>query len=202
MSYYLGIDPDLHHAGIALLNSKSGEGRLWVAKAPSKLKGEEANVAMAQSLRHIVLVLGWVDSVDSVDSVEIVIESQKIRPGTSVNPQDIVMLAQAAGVAVGVLSGLSDNISLVQPQDWKGSIPKEAHHAVIREHYRIEKGQLGPHESHLLDAVGLAAWGWLRDSLPRSPDRNPQSRLLGSVLSKQRLARLPRLSLELVATLG
>lgn len=199
MTFYLGIDPDLHHTGVAVLGPE--EGIVCTALVHGRAKGEQANILMAESIARVIN-----DDYarhDCYMRYVAVVESQRIRPGSKVNPQDIVMLAQAAGAAVGACVRFipTADISLVEPQDWKGSIPKEAHHAVIRDHFGLTEGQFGKHESHLLDAIGLAAWGQLRDLLPRAADRPSQISLSGSVLSRQRLSRLPRLKIRAVPTL-
>lgn len=196
-SFYIGIDPDLHHAGIVLLGP--GIASAWVAKIASDFKGEQANVAMANAMTRVLrgIAKEW-------GAVPVIVESQRIRPGSNVNPQDIVMLAQAAGVAVGVASavGLGPTF-LVQPQDWKGTMPKEQCTDMLCRHFFPEASQgakhiiAGAHASHVLDAAGLAAWGWLRDLLPRAEGSTSTG---GVVLNRQRLSRLPPLSLRLAGS--
>jgi len=192
---YIGIDPDLHHTGICAINGNRFN--FAVAKVLAKFNGEEANARMGKSIwdmLHATL------KAHRPEEITCIIESQMVYPGSKVPPNDIVMLAQAAGVAAGVLNTYTDNISLIKPTDWKGTQKKEACTQMILDHFKIPVGSLGKHESHIVDALGLACWGILRDQLPRAPDRDPDSRILGSALTKQRLARLPLLTIQGIPT--
>lgn len=196
MRYYIGIDPDLHHAGLVLLGPTVCY--YAVARIPSKHKGERANVLMSEHVHE-----GLKDLLARAPLVpQVIVESQAIRPGSNVNPQDIVMLAQAAGIAAGIAASLvgCENVTLVQPHEWKGSAKKEHCTDMLRQHFSA--GGLGVHESHILDAAGLAAWGWIRDQLPRAPDRDPDAPISGVCLNQQRLSSLPRLRLGVVPKQG
>lgn len=193
---YLGIDPDLHHAGLCYLDSVKKEALFTVVRTPSSYRGEEANVELAQQLRQELL--GWPPPLMLPQTV--VVESQRIRPGSRVNPQDIVMLAQAAGVAAGVARSTEyvEEIVLVQPQDWKGTVKKEVFSAHLEAFFKPSCIADHPAKSHMLDALGLACWGWLRDRLPRSPSRDPSAPIRGTTVTTQLLSGLQPLSCSLV----
>jgi Holliday junction resolvasome RuvABC endonuclease subunit len=159
----LGIDPDLHHAGLAIVDDSGVATRgqrptvVWagVALAPRKLKGYAAGLA-----------LEWPQLCDHFD--EIVVEGQRIYPHSNANPEDIMRLAFAAGVAANQFRVAHEGATpyptmIVEPAQWKGSIPKTVAHARILSRVIIwseaAKVVAGPHASHVTDAIGIALWG-------------------------------------------
>lgn len=171
----LGIDPDLHHAGVALVE----DGRKLLAvrcpQVSSHFRGSAAVVQMALSmevaLAEILSEYGHPDFA--------VVEGQESYLGAKVRPQDLIHLAQAAGSAAGLVRALAGcRIELPRPVTWKGSIPKDVHQKrVLRalgipyepgsKPTRILKLPSGvgfesikkSHLTHVIDAIGLAVWG-------------------------------------------
>lgn len=203
MTYYIGIDPDLHHTGIAVMSDESKEPvYLGVARVDRKFKQEDAVPRMAKAIDSCLCDFHIKYSDRESDRVATV-ESQQIYVGTRIRVQDLIPLAQVAGSAIGILS-LGDNVlttaSLVNPKDWKGTTSKDNHQQAIKDffsyyfkdeqhvlnHWKIKKSEL----SHVVDAIGLALWGIIRDQLPRSADRDEELPIRGSVVSRQRLDRL------------
>jgi len=154
----LAIDPDLHHAGIAIVHYdpilRNRPTVYWtgVALAPRKLKSYEAASA-----------LEW-PTPPGVEPYDVlVVEGQRIYPHSPADPEDIMHLAFAAGLALGHYRGSAVETAVPHPQQWKGSIPKPVAHARILSRCIIhpEAAVLvaGPHKSHVIDAIGLALWG-------------------------------------------
>jgi hypothetical protein len=152
----LGCDPDLHHAGLALVYYDPIERLLpvvkWtgVALAPTKLK----SYAAASALVWPALPLGWRPNL-------LVVEGQKIYPHSQVRPADLMHLAFAAGCALMAYRfEAAGNVVVPLPQEWKGSVPKEVAHQRILARCIVPPSFLaGPHTSHIIDAIGLALWG-------------------------------------------
>jgi hypothetical protein len=195
---YIGIDPDLHHAGIAILDSmKKKPLYLGVARVPRALKGEEANVQMAQSLSRVLYAAMFFPR-EGVDC-KAVVESQRIYPGSAANQNSLLMLAQAAGIAVGILALGAPliEIDLVAPADWKGQIPKEVHQETLMRHldwrspFPFKNTDVKDGErSHVLDAFGLALYGIIRDRLPRDPSSIGLGCRQGKIVSHSQIERL------------
>ena len=169
----LGIDPDLHHAGLALVESPTGGNRpkvVWtgVALAPRKLKSYAAAAALEwprlpwnDTDGFGRLLIGHEHTFGEVDIL--VVEGQRIYPHSPVDPEDLMHLAFAAGCALQQYQDGALAKDVPHPQQWKGSIPKPVAHARILSRCIIipEAAELlaGPHKSHVTDAIGLALWG-------------------------------------------
>jgi len=125
----------------------------------------------------------------SVGPLLVVLEGQKIRQALGAqteNPQNIVVLAFAAGAALGATMSAFPEAKVIVPdaQEWKGSVPKKIHQARIlkaqgwegqkRSDYMTVVGDpkdligrdvIGAEIikssdwKHVLDGVGLAHWG-------------------------------------------
>jgi hypothetical protein len=159
----LGVDPDLHHAGVALV-SADGINRpkvLWVgvALAPRKLKSYAAASA-----------LDWPMPPQTHDLL--VVEGQKNYPHSPVRPDDLMHLAFAAGVARGHYRTPLLAAKIPLPQEWKGTVPKDIAHARILSRVVIMPQVVefleGPHKSHVIDAIGLALFGLGVDSVMKA----------------------------------
>lgn len=116
----------------------------------------------------------------------VTVEAQKVYRGKTKNPQDIVVLAAAAGVVLHAACnrwpGASSYFPL--PQDWKGGTPKRIHQARILKrlgvpctskgtkntgycvpHWPEGKEPMGADKlnmsdwKHVVDAIGIAMWG-------------------------------------------
>ena len=156
----VGIDPDLHNTGIAVVESPARGGKFTI------LEAHIAKVDREYTSLHAVL-----DSIKGIHKWSchtthkpdiVVIEGQEIYAGKTKNPESILRLAQVAGAAVGI-SQTIEHRYLPRPKEWKGSVPKNIH----QERIRAQIANLDPvtcwrpksAHSHLWDAVGLAIWG-------------------------------------------
>lgn len=162
--FVLGIDPDLHHAGIALVmrgpDRKGICPTTAVAAAPSKTTSYTAAGVVGESAGAIFGALARTHNVG-----RIVVEGQRIYLGGKSAPEDIMHLAFAAGALL-----LAARIAwpeaewwIVEPQAWTGSVPKEIHQARTRTRVAFDEAALidlnGRHASHVTDAAGLAWFG-------------------------------------------
>lgn len=101
-----------------------------------------------------------------------IIEKPKVYPARNSkgDPNDLITLAVQVGTYVGVLKHLGvANVLLVEPREWKGTLPKEIHHPRVwsilsaREQTVVTKAMLALTESirhNGMDAVGLAKWAF------------------------------------------
>jgi hypothetical protein len=154
----LGFDPDLHHAGYALIG---GEKRVYESGVVLGSKSTEnaAVACMIDALAKCVHRLTWPVGM-------IVVESQRCYPGKHRHerPDDLIRLGQVAGAFAALAAARWPDAGLwiVDPQTWKGTIPKPVMHQRIRDQLGlVGDGQLvgGANESHVLDAAGLALFG-------------------------------------------
>jgi len=185
----LGIDPDLHHAGIAFVDTTAGP-ILGIARSTASAKpviravrcplatgrGYEAVVKMALAMQVALeeLFQDWGEPDVAV------VEGQESYLGSRVRPQDLIHLATASGIAVGLVRAYygRPRIEVPQPKNWKGSVPKAIHQKRILKAVGIpfEQGSVPPrilrlpanvgfegiaksNLSHVIDAIGLTLWG-------------------------------------------
>jgi len=157
----LGIDPDLHHTGWAIVSKSLEPLAASIIRIPSKMTGEEAEIEMIYTL------MGSLPAICREWSPEIVVvESQRIYPHSKSRPNDILRLARIAGAcSVLCLSGPEVKLFLPPPQMGK-SIKKEVLQA--RAQAKLSKpieslacwDQVRASERpHALDALTFAVWG-------------------------------------------
>lgn len=188
----LGIDPDTHNTGLAFLRQTPliGTDRrvdVRVARVPKDVTGFEAAVRMAHEV-------DWELSRDRLPlCCLIVVEGQDLYRGgehATKNAESIVRLAFAAGGVASVARRHcgSPHVMVPSPQEWKGSVDKQAHqgHTYRRMGWEFEKrgtgksgyavpinpdvrGEINPGDwKHVGDALGLALWGLEQISLARA----------------------------------
>jgi hypothetical protein len=184
----LGVDPDLHNAGIAIVEHDHSARHsfvlcLHVVQVDAKLKGDRAVLAMIAALpdrgdpdREFdpstirVLLPGEARRVNHA-----VVEGQESYRGKATEratPDVLIRLAHVAGAAAREYGA-----EIVPPKVWKGSIPKEVKQARIMSrlgwNYEVRAGWVIPTDqsvldrfahikgkqwSHVIDAIGLALW--------------------------------------------
>ena len=156
----LGIDPDLHHTGWAVVNDALEPLAASIIRIPTKLTGEDAEVEMIHQLvgNLPAVCREWTPDL-------VVVESQRIRLGGRSRPNDILRLARIAGACAAACMWPPKKLYFPPPQMGK-SIPKDVLQAralakltspmdsacgwnQIRESERV----------HVLDAVTFAVWG-------------------------------------------
>lgn len=171
----IGIDPDLHNTGIAVVE----DGKVILARVISiaeNLKGADAVIEMAQVVQRECHYLEL--EFEVLDAV--VVEGQEIYRGVTGNPMDMLRIAQVAGAAVSAWE--ASVTFLPQPKEWKGSVPKHIHQKRTaakagwtrtkmmggKSPYVVPQGignVAGARDlrdsdwKHVMDAVGLAYWG-------------------------------------------
>lgn len=154
----LGIDPDLHHAGVAVVKMDGSVASDGVILTSDKLTENDAVAS------QIVEGIRYFNGLNVPMVRRIVVESQRNYPGKRrhENPDDLIRLGQVAGAlaAIAKMHWPHAEVWSVDPHAWKGSIKKEIMHARIAEKIaRHDQHVLGPHSSHVLDAIGLAHFG-------------------------------------------
>jgi Holliday junction resolvasome RuvABC endonuclease subunit len=178
---YLGVDPDLHRTGIALLTADLSICTVVCCKA----KGTTGGEAVVDMLNAINTAMGAIYADLNVPPLAVVVEGQEVTYASrskGANPQSIVLLAQVAGgaVALAMVRWATEAVfHMPKPAEWKGSVPKEIHQARVmsklgwsherRSGYCVPLGfgtmnvygadrlNVGDWE-HVADAVGLALW--------------------------------------------
>lgn len=171
----LAIDPDLHHAGVALVEDGTKLLAVRCPKIASHFRGGDAVVQMAGSMS-----IALAELISEYGEPDIcAVESQESYLGSRVKPQDLIHLGQAAGGAVYMLRALmlTARIELPRPVTWKGSVPKDIHQKRILRCLGIPfesgskptkilklpegigfEGIKRAHLTHVIDAMGLASW--------------------------------------------
>lgn len=132
----LGIDPDLHRTGLAVVARQASGAPLLVAVGivcvSPKLTGAEAVTAMASALqRELPPWLAYLTAEGALPELGLV-EAQRLvaRPGMRhKRPDDIVRLAAVAGAALGPVAALLPRAAFVQAAQWKGQQPKPVNQA-------------------------------------------------------------------------
>lgn len=168
----VGIDPDTHFTSWVELNIDGTIVSMGQTDVDREASNSVALLFLARELeelsqehqRHSPYTTAW-------------IESQKPYMGMR-NVQSLLLLAQATGMAFQTFHRAVQcpGPSLVLPQEWKGSVPKEAHQARIIKRSGLsatKKGRLyrvdwpfawacnliTSRHSHLIDALGIAQYG-------------------------------------------
>jgi len=184
----IGIDPDLHNTGIAVVDADSILA-VGVAKISAKLKGDEAVVEMCEELARFFDFHPAFNHHAKIG----VVEGQQLYRGKTKNPDSILRLAQVAGAAVGAVIRDFDYLQRMffpRPVNWKGSVPKFIHQARTLMGFGIASERVGRDPKtmwarpahlpladcvlltpvtkgqwkHVVDAIGLARWGLLKAS--------------------------------------
>lgn len=167
----LGIDPDLTDVGMALWTSE-GPSDAWTFSPPanSGLKDEGKTLRMLRSLQL------WTYLEDHVPPDIVCVEGQSLNHTRHKRPDDIIKLAQVAGmVAMRCrMQFPSARILFPSPQEWTGSVPKGVRQA--RMYTKLDWGydmcaggkyavpRNAPFSltktqwKHAGDALGLAQW--------------------------------------------
>jgi len=173
VKYFIGIDPDLHSLFTALVTTddNGGSPRLYGVRT-TKAKGDKNEDA-------VVRILSAYHKPESPDAgyTQVAIESQKALRN-SARPQDLIHLAQVAGGLVSAWRGTP--ITLVPPQEWKGTVPKHIKQARVLTALGIQYALCGGNTQYAVpvdwqkydldgkmtagdwidaaDSVGLALW--------------------------------------------
>lgn len=132
------------------------------------------------------LSVGMQSVLDRTKPALAVVEGQQIYEGSKVRPNDIMHLAQVAGVVIGMIAAYrpTANILWPEPVEWKKQVPKKINQARTFVHYGISytlslgaepycypsgcakaariagAGKLKQGDwKHVADAVGLALYG-------------------------------------------
>lgn len=177
---FMGIDPDLHHTGIAVVDELCRVIGVECVVLGSKHTGEEAVILMS---RAIGAVIGMIrDHSPGVNNV--VVEGQTISFRQTADPDSIIKLAHVTGACVGAANELLEcHLRIPKPREWKGQVPKQVHqqrtlnylgwtyelHGSPKNAYAspvdppVGKKLKATHWKHVVDAIGLALWGIEQD---------------------------------------
>lgn len=172
--FTVGVDPDLHTPALALL--EDGRCRnLVMGRVDRSVTGAKAVAEVAAQMPRLVedLLIGF--SPDGPGDYLGIVEGQQFYGSKNRSrPEDLINLAQTAGVAAGVLAEWKIPVIIPLPREWKGSIPKK-----VKQKRILNKLGWSSHEgrvvvpaacpldvnfapskwTHAIDAIGLAQWG-------------------------------------------
>lgn len=177
MSYYLGVDPDLHTPAFALVDDAGRVVGVSVLKIKGS-KGREAAVDLALGLCQEPRPF------DIKDLKGAAIEGQQIYVGDAKNPDSLLLLAAAAGSLIlatwSWYPGILADMTFPKPSEWKGGRPKQIHQKHILRRLGWEFGTVGAPRGkssyaypldppvgkdlnktdwkHCVDAIGLALY--------------------------------------------
>jgi hypothetical protein len=164
----LGVDPAVDNAALAWFDTESLVMDFAMVKAKRKIEDPRArSLSVATALAR-----GRARTGDLL-----VVEGQEYyAKGTKARPEDIVNLAFSAGVVCGVLAPGFGKVLCPLPRIWAKQTPKNIRHVRLCKALDMEHEVRGGGEKvvvtdsrwphivpgdweHLLDALGLAAWG-------------------------------------------
>lgn len=183
MRHILGIDPDTKTVGIGVVSSE-GESS-WASyahllavknrKAPVRKRILELIHSTPETLKRLRMEVTELSCLDAI-----VVEGQRHRPHTAARAQDLIHLAQVAGILIGTCRELwpSAQIFFPEPAEWKGTIKKAVFTKRVLENLNLTHststglcfvgGNLRvpgttkitkADSSHVIDGLGLANWG-------------------------------------------
>jgi len=168
MKTLIGIDPDTKSTGICCWTSGRAP-RFLVAHAKGRLE-EDRRQGMAESLGMVLQELAGDLEVDgALDEIEVAIEWQRLRPAREKNPNAMMAVQAVAGMTLAAVlrefqPDYQPTIYLPIPSDWRGTVKKEAKHALWMTEARLTEGE-GPLVnvpaaalSHCKCALGLVLW--------------------------------------------
>lgn len=179
--FHVGVDPDLHNTAFAVLQNGKPY-RVWVESIDRKIKGLEAVAEMVNALACSAEYLAGFRNAGTV----VAVEAQRVYARhQDANPNSLILLANVAGVAAGLVAAEGLDVGFVYPQDWKGQQPKKVNQARTFEavgwDYQVRdlrsgEGYCVPKDSpfalsagewkHAGDALGIALWAY-QDELKR-----------------------------------
>ena len=161
----LGIDPDTKATGIAIVHVGAEATVLYVATAPVK-----ASLSVQERIRIMNFALSMgVGSIPLGPIERIAVEGQRHYPRGKVRPQDLIHLAQVAGLAAAHAQQAFPlaYLWIPEPVQWKGSVEKGAmQRRILKRVGLTEKlegvegagGMTKTQRGHVIDAIGLALW--------------------------------------------
>ncbi len=179
---FIGIDPDLHDTGWAAVLAEWTTPRTAATKytdltggllsVKASLRGLDAANASSKAVARLLWQDAFLDNIPTV----IVAEGQQVYPKIDVDraeiigkANDLLMLAQVTGAALGAAEVRGLLASAVLPRTWKGQKDKEIHQdkiliqvcnkglgATTLDGHLISK--LPPKYKHAVSAIGIALW--------------------------------------------
>ncbi len=136
---YIGIDPDLRKLSAAIVSDDKKPYAVFLRR--NKEGKDDQAVANAAYLACrlvedvIAYLLSEAELFDPLCKVVTVVESQSMMHakhmrdrGKKIKYDDILRTGQVAGCLMGAFSNLSERLYLLQPIEWKGTVPKNIAH--------------------------------------------------------------------------
>ena len=171
----IGVDPDTKCTGFALVVDGKATAVGVFDIRHLKVKGREAAIQMGADLSLFFQDISFTPTLS-------VIEGQQIYRKSKADGNDLLLVALVSGAAAGSAALNSQATVIPRPKDWKGQQPKGVNQSrtldrlgwsysfdgpkrpvrdvVIPEDVNVV-GEIPPaHMKEVLDALGLALWGY------------------------------------------
>lgn len=126
---FIGIDPDMHSMGVAVVTDIDGVKPYLSHVACIKAKGETGGAAVVAISREVSDYWQAIGNDVISSCVAFAVEGQEMYLGKTKNPRSIMFLAAAAGAALHELASQYPEAfaRFPTPGDWKGQVPKQVH---------------------------------------------------------------------------
>lgn len=171
---FLGIDPDTKTTGIAVVKATP------MSRMHTEFEVLSVDVAEARGRLVQDRLIEMADAINlGVDGLfrifdvnRCIVEWQKLRPNREKNPNAILDLTGVAGMAVSACREGCVGVYTPIPSEWKGTVDKQVHQKRILKAVTFNtecgfKDLKRAHLSHVVDAIGLAMWGFEKFKLTR-----------------------------------
>lgn len=164
MNLVLGLDPDTHHTGYALLREDGSVAKVGLIRIPTVLKdGKKKPATGWKSVTMMCHRIGFDLKLVAGQVESAFVEVPVLRSMEKANPDDIVRLGHVAGACLAAASLITQEVVPVEPMSWKGTVPKEIMcNRILRNHPVdwVLYPDIPPSlRVHCIDAVGIAAYG-------------------------------------------
>lgn len=163
----LGIDPDTKNTGIAIVSCDAVPEVIYFATVKVK-----ASLPVETRILHLsrAIAMQLRDLPYGIPVEHIVVEGQRVYPRSKVRPQDLIHLAQVAGLAAAHAQQAYPlaTLCIPEPRVWKGTVEKGAMQRRILKRVGLTDSLEGvdgvekmtkTQRGHVVDAIGLALWG-------------------------------------------
>lgn len=190
---FIGVDPDMHFLSFWMINENGGPVYHDEVRVAKKITGRAALREMAYKIGRSCLIGHHFSPKEISPSVGCV-EAQELYQfgaGKTKNPRSIMMLATVAGMCLQKFNSMKEGMETYfpPPQEWKGNVPKQIHHARICSRLNWNYDKVGGKDDgycvptgadildiskgewkHALDSIGLALYA--RDQWVEERDRD------------------------------
>lgn len=163
---FIGCDPDTKHSAYAVVDE---EGKVVDAYT---IESDGSISDLVSKHAYDIKMNLW--STDGQDAIAYIEGQVVYKNDAKSNPADLIKLARASGVSAMYLAQITNDITVLDPIQWKGTVPKHIHQARILKELGYESENIQAKGSayciptvnflnltktqykHVIDAIGLA----------------------------------------------